>query len=212
MVCRTFANTVTNLSVWSEMYAKAHHTNQNHLVGGIKPVVGKDSNKDFMLHMCAESFRVCEMCLSIYSGSDISQDRLASLPLPVHMWRVRAALKKVEFLPLSSKVFPKDWVIRLCVSCRKMVFEQCPESISGLVRKANNRSSHLAAKYHLTERDIARSTFMSEETALVKARSKYGGDVGIEGAAPGSSAKVIESTESRLEEICLRFTVVAMDG
>ncbi|KAG0226928.1 hypothetical protein BGX31_007149 [Mortierella sp. GBA43] len=218
MVCRIFADIVAKLPVWTILYSKAHPTNQNHLVGGIKLVVGKNPTKEFMKYVCAESSQICELCYLIYSGtSEVSVDRLAYLPLPVHVWRVRAALKKAVFLPLSSKVGPKDWVVRLCVNCRKSVFGKCPESIPESVGKLRTSSAALYAKYHLTciEPDVFgfnQPPYCTEESVLVKARSIYGGDIGIKASAPGSSAKVFRSMKSRLEEICLRLTIEAMDG
>ncbi|KAK3827846.1 MAG: hypothetical protein J3Q66DRAFT_5588 [Benniella sp.] len=127
MACRTFYDIVADLLIWPEVYAQVHSNDENHVFEGIKPVPGKNSNKDFMLRICAESFQICELCLSVYNGTDIPKDRLASLPLPVHVWRVRAFMKKATFQPLPSKRSPTDWMIRLCVGCRRNVFDHSQE-------------------------------------------------------------------------------------
>ncbi|KAK3827847.1 MAG: hypothetical protein J3Q66DRAFT_394169 [Benniella sp.] len=211
MVCRTFYDIVGKLPVWPDIYAKAHPGGQNHVIGGIKPVRGKSLNKDFMVHVCGESFQICELCFSVFSGAGVPKDRMASLPLPVHVWRVRAAMKKIEFLPLSSKIGRQDWVVRLCLDCRRKIFEACPESIP---RKAKTRWMRDATEYHLTNVDLnmSRKDSCLEETVLMKARFKYGGDIGIQAAAPESWIRAIESMESRLQDICLRQTAAFMDA
>ncbi|KAF9345129.1 hypothetical protein BGX34_005006 [Mortierella sp. NVP85] len=211
MVCRTFHAIVGELPIWPEIYAKAHPAGQNHVIGGIKPVQGKSLNKDFMLHVCGESFQICELCFSVFGGAEVPKDRMASLPLPVHVWRIRAAMRKIEFLPLSSKVGPQDWIVRLCLDCRRRTFEACPESIP---RNAKIRWMRDPTEYHLTNADLnmGRKDSCLEETVLVKARFKYGGDIGIQAAAPNSWIRAIESMESRLQDICLRQTAAFMDA
>ncbi|KAF9934255.1 hypothetical protein BGZ65_003845 [Modicella reniformis] len=180
MVCRTFYEIVSGLALWSEMFAKVYPNNNNNnnnnnnetLLGGIKPVSGKNPPKDFMQYICAASFQICEVCYSVYGGSDISKDWLAFFPLPIHVWRVRAAAKNVEFLPFTYPIRPKDWTIRLCFSCRKMVFARCPESVPDDARGKSLDS--LVTKYRLTRNEIAPNhqsgRLYSEEVALVKAR------------------------------------------
>lgn len=218
MVCRTFHDIISKLDIWSEIYAKAHAGKKNHLVGGIKPVVGKHHPKDFMLYVCAESLQICELCFSVYGGTDVSKNILASMPLPVQMWRVRAASKNVEFVAYSVKGLPKDWTIRLCLTCRRNVFAQCPESIPETAQKT--RPAHeLAKMYGYTIGEVCTMYGIGhypdhqcrEDTILARGRTKYGGDVGIAAAAQVSS-RAIKSMESRLETICFHLTVVAMDG
>jgi hypothetical protein len=84
-----------------------------------------------MLYVCAElSLMVCELCFAVNDDPEVTRERLASFPLPVHMWRVRAAFNDVTFIPYSVYGRPKDRTIRLCLRCRRMVFARCPESIT----------------------------------------------------------------------------------
>ncbi|KAF9931103.1 hypothetical protein BGZ65_005052 [Modicella reniformis] len=217
MVCRTLYEIVSELAIWPEIYTKAHPDNKNHLIGGIKPTPGKNPRKLFMHYLCAEGLQICELCYSVYSGSDVSKDRLAFFPLPIHVWRVRAFLMTVQFLPFSPKR-PTDWTIRLCLVCRKAVFAHCPESVPKGAVGSVFVVSKLAAKYNLTGLEIRpgynsfQDVAIYEEPVLVLARLRYGGDIGIAAAAPGSSTAAIISMESRLEEICRGLTITSMDG
>ncbi|KAF9354928.1 hypothetical protein BGX34_010750 [Mortierella sp. NVP85] len=216
MVCRKLYDIVGMLPVWPEIYARVHPDDDNHLVGGIKPVVGKNPIKDFMLHVCAESFRICELCLSVHMGHDVPKDRMASLPLPVHVWRVRLAAKKDDtFQPLSAQIGPQDWVIRLCLGCRRKVFDACPESIPKTVQDFRD-GSELMDLYHLSADEISsyRSSYLGyrERMILEMARLKYGSDIGIQAAAPYSSTRAVESMESRLQDLSLRLTRESVDG
>jgi len=198
MVCRTFYDIVSKLSVWSGIYATVHPNNQNHVVGGFKPVPGKNLNKDFMVYICAESLQICELCLSVYNETDVSKDQLAFFPLPVHVWRVRLASEKTgNFQPFSAEIEPQDWVIRLCLSCRRKVFAECPESIP-------KQTQYIL--YHYDDE------FSSPELILAGERLRYGGDIGVKFTGYGSSSNAIKSMESRLKEICLRLTMAAVDG
>jgi len=198
MVCRTFNDIVGRLPIWLTVYAKVHPNDQNHLAGVIKPVLGKNPNKDFMIRLCAESLRICELCLSVYNGTDIS----SSLSLPVHVWRVRAFMRKVAFQPLPSKRSPRDWVIRLCVSCRRQVFDQCPESIPKDPASLLYVSGQYPDIYHGLEK---------AEEVLRRARQTYGGDIGVAYAGHNSSSKAIKAMESRLEDDSLRLAMSMMD-
>ncbi|KAF9346354.1 hypothetical protein BGX34_004021 [Mortierella sp. NVP85] len=210
IVCRTFYDIVSNLSLWSEIYATVHPNNQNHAVGGFKPVPGKNLNKDFMLYICAESLQICELCLSVYNEADVSRDRLAFFPLPVHAWRIRLASKKTgNFQPFSAKIEPQDWVVRLCLSCRRKVFEECPESEATFPRRMG---CTLLSDCHLTHSDVGEGPRPNPATVLRAARTTYGGDIGVEFGGNRSSYNVVESMESRLREICLRLTKAAVDG
>ena len=210
MVCRTFYDIVSNLSLWSEIYATVHPNNQNHVIGGFKPVPGKDPNKDLMLYICAESLRICELCLSVYNEADVSKDRLAFFPLPVHVWRVRLASKKTcTFQPFSANIEPQDWVVRLCLSCRRKVFEECPES-EPVLRYVQTYGMSYVVAYHLTRRDLDLST--DERTVAITARQRFGGDIGIQAAGPQSAYSTFTSMASRLDGICLRLTRAAVDG
>jgi hypothetical protein len=195
-VCRTFYDIVANLLVWLEIYAQVHPNDENHVVEGIKPVLGKNPNKDFMLHICAESLRICELCLSAYSGTDIPKDRLASLPLPVHVWRVRAFMRKATFQPLPSKRSPTDWTIRLCVSCRRDVFDHSQELLS------MDSPSHYYLQYDYRS---------DRKEELRKARLKYGGDIGVASSSQNSSHSAISTMKSRLEDDSLRLVMAMMD-
>ncbi|KAK3827848.1 MAG: hypothetical protein J3Q66DRAFT_394170 [Benniella sp.] len=201
MVCQTFYYIVVKLPVWPEIYAQVHLNDQNHLAGVIKPVLGKNPNKDFMLRLCAESLRICELCLSVYNGTDIPKDRLASLPLPVHVWRVRAFMKKATFQPLPSKRSPTDWMIRLCVSCRRQVLVQCPESIP----KDPKITLPMFYQYNQYQGGLVMG-FGHE-----KARQTYGGDIGVASAGQNSSSKAIETMEARLEDDSLRLAMSMMN-
>lgn len=211
MVSRSLYDIVSKLPVWGEMYDKAHPQHKNHLVGGVKPRVGKNPPLDFMLHMLAESLRICELCFSVYTGTDVPNDRLVYLPLPVRMWRVLVASKDIVFLPYSMMDDPKDWSIRLCVACCRKIFERCPESIP----KTSTRPGYdLSNMHHLALSGFAPNGQPyfndSEEVVLLKARVKYGGDVGVTAAGP-SSSKAIRSIESRLEEVSMRFVKTIVD-
>ncbi|KAK3827851.1 MAG: hypothetical protein J3Q66DRAFT_321241 [Benniella sp.] len=209
MVCRTFYDIVSKLSLWSEIYATVHPNNQNHVIGGFKPVPGKNLNKDFMIYICAESLQICELCLSVYNGTDLSRDRLAFFPLPVHAWRVRLASKKTgNFQPISAKIEPQDWVVRLCLGCRRKVFEECPESEATFPR----RGGTLTSDSHLTPSDVGGEVRPNPTTVLRVARTRYGGDIGVEFGGNWSSSNAVKSMESRLREICLRLTRAAVDG
>ncbi|KAK3827845.1 MAG: hypothetical protein J3Q66DRAFT_382733 [Benniella sp.] len=203
-VCRTLYDVVVKLPVWPEIYAQVHPNDQNHLAGVIKPVLGKNPNKDFMLRLCAESLRICELCLSVYSGTDVPKDRLASLPLLVHVWRVRAFIRKVAFQPLPNKSSPRDWMIRLCVSCRRQVFGHCQESIPKDPRGLLHGSGDYPSGYFGAYGD-------NGEAALKKARLKYGGDIGVRFSGQKSSSKAIQVMESRLEDDSLRLVMSMMD-
>ncbi|KAK3827850.1 MAG: hypothetical protein J3Q66DRAFT_363050 [Benniella sp.] len=211
MVCRTFYDIVSKLSVWSEIYATVHPNKQNHVIGGFKPVPGKNPNKDFMIYVCAESLQICELCLSVYKEADVPKDRLAFFPLPVHVWRVRLASKKTgNFQPLSVEIGPQDWVVRLCLGCRRKVFEECPESES---ETTFTRTAYgLLTDCNLVSREVGPGPRHDATTILSVARMKYGGDIGVQVGRAGSSSNAVKSMESRLKEICLRLTRAAVDG
>ncbi|KAF9350323.1 hypothetical protein BGX34_001297 [Mortierella sp. NVP85] len=215
MVCRGFNDIISKLSVWPEIYAKAHPDKKNHVVGGVKPVVGKYPPKDFMLYLCAESLQICELCFGVYVGSEVAKDVLAYLTLPVQVWRVRATSKKAEFLPYLNGQ-PKGWTIRLCLPCRRKIFAHCPETTPETalqIRPARD----LAKIYSLSVGDVCGygatpnpDAQFREEAILARSRTRYGGDVGVAAAAQPSS-KAIKSMESRLEKICFRLTITDMD-
>ncbi|KAF9358748.1 hypothetical protein BGX34_008779, partial [Mortierella sp. NVP85] len=163
------------------------------------PVLGKNPNKDFMLRLCGESLRICELCLSVYSGADIPKDRLASLPLPVHVWRVRAFMKKATFQPLPSKRFPTDWVIRLCVGCRRQVFNHSQETIP----KDPGSWLYKIGRYPYIQG-------YSAEEMLKKERQMYGGDIGVASPGCNPSSSAIQVMESRLEDDSLRLAMSMM--
>ncbi|KAK3827849.1 MAG: hypothetical protein J3Q66DRAFT_321238 [Benniella sp.] len=215
MVCRTFYDIVAKLHIWTEIYAKAHPDNQNHVVGGIKPVLGDNPIKDFMLHICAESLRICELCFLTYNGTDMSWDRLAYLTLPVHVWRVRLATKKTDaFRPFRIEIGPQDWVIRLCLNCRREIFRECPESLP-IFLKRREIGCDLMEAYNLEYSDVRgiRVTDLNnEERVLVRAREKFGGDVGVEASSKGSSSNAVKSMISRLKEVNLSWTRDEVDA
>jgi hypothetical protein len=129
------------------------------------------------------------------------------MPLPVHVWRVRLASKESDaFQPFSIKAGPRDWVIRLCLGCRREVFEVCPESIPETSMRRTR--PYLWAAYGLTSDE---GNSLIETSALVKARWKYGGDIGFQTSKVGSSAAV-SSMLSRLIEVCLHLTKDAVDA
>lgn len=216
-VCRTFYDVVIGLPIWPEMFDKVHQNNRDHLLqfsGGISLGSIRDSC-DLMQYLCAQSFRICEQCLSVYKGSDVGNTRLASFPLPVHVWRLRAATKKIPFAPFSCKICPKDWVIRLCLTCRRDVFKQCPESIpEGLI--APVPFLLIREKYHLDHGDFTGPDSMShhspEKVILAAARAKFGGDIGFKASDEWSSRQAMSTLETRLEEFCRRRLIVAMDA
>jgi hypothetical protein len=215
MVCRTFYDIVAKLPIWTEIYTKAHPDNQNHVVGGIKPVLGNSPIKDFMLHLCAESLRICELCFLTYNGTDISWDRLAYLTLPVHVWRVRLATKKTDaFRPFQIEVGPQDWVIRLCLSCRRVILKECPESLP-IILKRREIGCNLVKVYNLEYSDvrgISEADPDSEEKVLERAREKFGGDVGVKASSKGSSSIAVKSMISRLKEVNLSWTRDEVDA
>ncbi|KAK3827843.1 MAG: hypothetical protein J3Q66DRAFT_5584 [Benniella sp.] len=210
-VCRVFHAIVDDFPIWPEIYAKAHPGGQNHVSGGVKPVLGKNPSKHFMLHVCAESFQICELCFSVHNDPRVSKDRLASLPLPVHVWRVRLATKKNEaYVPFLVNIEPQDWVIRLCLSCRREVFEACPESVPEF-KPIGLTGQQLMALYNLAYSDD-RSIGMDQGRALVAARQKYGGDIGVQASDAGSVYKAVEDKVAWLNSICLCMTSIAVDA
>ncbi|KAK3827852.1 MAG: hypothetical protein J3Q66DRAFT_408947 [Benniella sp.] len=216
MVCHEFYEIVTGLPLWSVIYAMAHPNNKNHVVGGIKLIQSNYHPRDYMLYVCAESLMVCELCFAVNDDPEVTRDRLASFPLPVHMWRVRAAFKDVTFLPYSVYGQRKDWTIRLCLRCRRMVFARCPESITFRIAQGYGSEDELVRKYQAemaAKREVSQPVQPNqhEENILATARLKYGGDVGIAAAGQRTSSEVIKSMESRLAGICFRLTVEAMD-
>ncbi|KAF9358749.1 hypothetical protein BGX34_008780 [Mortierella sp. NVP85] len=210
-VCRVFYDIVIDFPIWPEIYAKAHPTGQNHVAGGVKPVLGKNPNRYFMFHVCAESFQICELCFSVHSDPRVSKDRLASLPLPVHVWRVRLAMKKNEaFVPFFINVEPHDWVIRLCLSCRREVFEACPESVPEFKPSVLSRRQ-LMESYNLVHGDDE-GLMLDQRRALVAARRKYGGDIGVQASDAGSVYKAVSNKVAWLNVVCLCLTNVAVDA
>lgn len=211
--CRTLYDIVSSLSVWSEIYDKAHPQHTNHLVGGVKPIIGKNPPKDFMLHICAESFRICELCLSVYSDSNAPKLQLAFYPLPVHVWRIRVAPKDSTYLPFLCKADPQDWVIRLCLNCRKEAFERYPESIPKTALRTL-WGDELSREYKLNFRDVmgqgSKGPY-SEGLFITNGRVMYGGDVGFK-AASCDPLIAVNYMEARLKLVNKRATRDELQG
>ncbi|KAG0225526.1 hypothetical protein BGX31_007605 [Mortierella sp. GBA43] len=213
MVCHGLNDRVSSLPIWSTIYSKAHPDDNNHLIEEIKPIVGVSLSKDFMLYVFAESRWICELCYMV-DGSN-PKDQMAHLPLPVHGWRFNDAFNiKEPFLPFSE--YTLDWIIKLCIKCRRDVYdrspERTPETFEGQVVW-----DELQEKYGLNHQEMplkegiqqVHSRVELETKILTKARKKYGGDVGISASTPGSSLEAIQSMKARLRLISHRYTTIS---
>ncbi|KAF9951525.1 hypothetical protein BGZ65_005892 [Modicella reniformis] len=188
---------------------------QFHLTGGIKPTLDINPSRDFMLYLCAESLRICEQCFSGCVRNPCNNDAY-QIALPVSVWRIKMATRTTMSLPLSWGRARKHWAVRLCFTCRSKVFKRCPESMPREMLKSYLGYNAIIGKYALEDQEIKTITrrsldLFSQKEAKKKARSKFGGDVGI-AAAIGSMACDKTTMMTRLEDVCLRLTITAVDG
>lgn len=215
--CRTFHDIVACLPLWREIYCNLHPNNENHLPRSVKPVLEKFQLKDFMIHLCVESRRVCEGCHNTRDNSgEIPHDRLASWPLPVDVQYLGIVSRFHVADPLEDKISgPQRWTIRLCLSCRREAFQvhKLPIRQTGWTEPLT--TAEVGERFHLTHEELnilrgggaatrlppERNLRYPLEYVLWAARMKYGGDVGLAAAAPGSAMEVTESTLSRLASI-----------
>ncbi|KAI8602772.1 hypothetical protein EDD21DRAFT_370947 [Dissophora ornata] len=212
MVCKTFYDIIAEMDVWTKWHSRAHP-----FLGTLDqrlPCLGMSLSKAAMLHLFAESFSICELCVRKCDGTGRTSARLVVMPLPVLASQVHAANSsdaQVIGHNLLSNIQKEDgWKIRLCLACRLRVFAACPEPIPEDVRGGYMIKRELQEIYCLGDKSIRSishrqgggrksglPTTYSQKDALEQARRIHGGDVGV-AAAPRSLTKPMKAMGCRI--------------
>lgn len=128
-------------------------------------------------------------------------DRLSKLPLPAIAPSQTRSTKEITYF---GEPIDKSFTIRLCLDCRKTIFELKPETILREHRERTASCRDLLKIFPYVQ-EVPEIAALAEYDKcyyvyfLKSARALHGGDVGIE-AARHSTEAVENMTNDRLEK------------
>lgn len=224
-VSKTLYDVVEGMSLWRTIYQKGLHIRPNIGFGATLP-------KRLMSFIFACSFCICEQCFRSCDGEN-ALGRLAAMPLPVPL---KLVLNKSDssygelFDRALSNLMDKmkkydsdhfdpnelELKVRLCMSCRKTVYEKHPEEhIPSRLSGSYLTKKELKDIYHLGDKSVqgilsrigpisGLPTRYSEIEALKRARLLYGGSVGLQ-AVPRSLTKPMKQMNGRVHRYRMTY-------
>lgn len=157
---------VASLGVWTRILKRVHPDRIDRVIPGL-PVP-----KSHMFYVLAMSFRICEQCFRYCRV--IGHKNRVRLPLPIPI-----SLRSVQ-----GSEHPQ-YIVRLCLACRKTHFKKYPEPMPFALQTRLRDVTDLTLKYGREAVRAAakvcggKSTHLKESVVLGFARKRYGGDVGL---------------------------------
>ncbi|KAF8926268.1 hypothetical protein EDD21DRAFT_370943 [Dissophora ornata] len=196
MVCKGFYEIVRDSGLWLKWYTKIHPRFPLYTAFRTRPLIPSMDIIQLVMHyLIAESSMICEECLTLDTMRIPPRGPTVMTPLPVPAWHA-----------LASSHDDNNCPIRLCLECRRAVYDARPEPVPADIVDFYMAKVLLREKYPISRPMIKSikdryqagpsTVLYSEEEALAILRRTFGGDVGIR-ACSRSFAAMRETSLNR---------------